>query len=622
MNAPVDKLFLDFQAAVAGRYSLERELGRGGMGVVYLAREVRLDRYVAIKVLPPARAADAALRERFLREARTAAKLSHPNIVAIFAVDEVSDFVFFAMAYIEGQTLTARVQERGALAAGEASRVLRDVAWALGYAHGQGVVHRDVKPDNILVESGTGRALVADFGIAAAVQGAATLDGERITGTPEFMAPEQALGEAIDGRSDLYALGVTAYFALSGRLPFTGANATEVLARQVTEAPASLADSGVAVPRKIGHLVQRCLSKDRDERPATAADVADQLTVALERRKELPLALRAFVKHDARLDGPGALLYPTGVFIASGIAAFLFGPNSSFIVFAAGFTVGPIAVLARRASRLLRAGFDHGDLEHAFKAEIEQGNEERSFGGGHGPSGLERVLRWIAYGSAAVFATSLVLGANGLAAMASIFMAGTGAGSLIMLQRRRDVDAEFYARLWNGTLGRALFRIARWFTPRGAMAGTFTHRPTELSIGIAADQLFEKLDKPTRKRLGDLPAAVRGLENDAQRMRARLETLQDALAGASDHASPRSERIRAELIAERDLVQRRLGEAVAALETIRLGLLRLHAGSATVQSLTTDLGLAAQVAREVDILLDGRREVERLLRPTPDPERA
>ena len=622
MTAPFDKLFLDFQAAVAGRYSLERELGRGGMGVVYLAREVRLDRLVAVKVLPPARAADQQVRERFLREARTAAKLSHPNIVPIHAVDDVQDFVFFAMAFVDGETLTARVRERGPLPAGEAARVLRDVAWALGYAHGQGVVHRDVKPDNILLEQATGRALVADFGIASAVRGAAGLEGGGIVGTPEFMAPEQALGEDVDARSDLYALGVTAYFALSGRLPFSGANATEVLAKQVTEAAPALVDAGTPVPRKIAHVVQRCLAKDRAERPAAAADVAEQLSVALERKKELPLALRAFVKHESRLDGPGALMYPAGVFISSGVAAFLFGIDSSFVVLAAGFTLGPLAVLARRASRLLRAGFGHGDLEHAFKAEIEQGNEERAFGGGHKPSALERALRWVATGAAAVFVGGLVINVDSVAIAASLVMAGTGAGWLIMLQRRRDVDAEFYGRLWNGSLGRWLFRIARFFTPRGAAPAAFTHRPTELSIGLAADQLYEKLDKPTRKRLGDLPTAVRRLEADAQRMRARLEVLNDALAGTSDHTSERSERIRAELVAERDLVQRRLGEAVAALETIRLGLLRLHAGTATVQSLTTDLGLAAQVAQNVDRLLDGQREVERLLRPTPDPERA
>ena len=632
MAEGADKLFVDFQAALVGRYSLERELGRGGMGVVYLAREVRLDRLVAIKVLPPGRAGDAGVRERFLREARTAAKLSHPNIVPIHAVDEAQDFVFFAMAFVDGQTLTARVRERGPLPAGEAARVLRDVAWALGYAHGQGVVHRDVKPDNILLEQGTGRALVADFGIASAVRGAAGLDGETISGTPEFMAPEQALGEGVDERSDLYSLGVTAYFALSGRLPFSGASATEVLAKQVTEAPPALAEAGSAVPRKLAHVVQRCLAKDRAERPAAAADVAEQLSVALEQRKELPLALRAFVKHDSRLDGPGVLMYPVVVLLGASVAASVFGPDAAFIVIGASWTVGPMAALVMRARRLLRVGHDHGDLALAFQAEIERGREERAFGAGHGPTKLERLLRFGFAAGLGVWCADLGLlwagvggggGALwGILAASGFAWVGSGAGALIALQRRRDVDSEVYSRFWTGTLGRWLFKLARWITPRRAIPAAFTHRPTELSIGLAADQLFEKLDKNARKRLGDLPAAVRGLERDAQRMRARLETLQDALAGAEQHPSERANRIRADLIAERDLVQRRLGEAVAALETIRLGLLRLHAGTATVQSLTTDLGLAAQVARDVDGLLDGRREAEQLLRPTPGRERA
>src|SRR2546425_2725061 len=246
-----DRLFLDFQSALAGRYSLEREVGRGGMGVVYLAREVRLDRPVAIKLLPPAKARDGALRERFLREARTAAKLSHPNIIPIFTVDETGEFVFFAMAYVEGETLTQRVRERGPLPPSEAARVLREVVWALAYAHSQGVVHRDVKPDNIILEAATGRALVADFGIAGLVKGAAGLEGGEVIGTPEFMSPEQVLGETVDGRSDLYSLGLVGYFALSGKLPFEGSKATEILAKQVTEPPPLLARAAGGVPRKL-----------------------------------------------------------------------------------------------------------------------------------------------------------------------------------------------------------------------------------------------------------------------------------------------------------------------------------------------------------------------------------
>src|SRR3954468_23664202 len=178
MPNPADPLFLEFQSAVVGRYSLERELGRGGMGVVYLAREVRLDRPVAIKLLPPELAAQERLRDRFLREARTAARLSHPYIVPIHAVDEAGDFVFYVMAYVDGETLAQRVAARGPLAAADATRIMREVAWALAYAHAQGVVHRDVKPANILLERGTERAMVTDFGIARSYAGGHTAVGE------------------------------------------------------------------------------------------------------------------------------------------------------------------------------------------------------------------------------------------------------------------------------------------------------------------------------------------------------------------------------------------------------------------------------------------------------------
>ncbi|MFN8581420.1 MAG: serine/threonine-protein kinase [Gemmatimonadaceae bacterium] len=216
----VDPVFLAFQSAVAGRYSIDREIGRGGMGIVYLAREVHLDRLVAIKLLPPRLATDPQLRERFLREARLAAKLSHPNIIPIHAVAEVGDFVFYVMAFVDGETLTERVRTRGPLPSSECARVLRDVSWALAHAHRQALVHRDVKPDNILLEADTGRVFVTDFGIAATVQEG---NGVTIAGTPEFMSPEQALGTALDARSDVYSLGVTAYFACTGK-PFRGAS--------------------------------------------------------------------------------------------------------------------------------------------------------------------------------------------------------------------------------------------------------------------------------------------------------------------------------------------------------------------------------------------------------------
>ncbi|HXM37108.1 MAG TPA: serine/threonine-protein kinase [Gemmatimonadales bacterium] len=625
---PPDRLFLDFQSAIAGRYSLERELGRGGMGVVYLAREVRLDRPVAIKLLPPSKAADPKLRERFLREARTAAKLSHPNVIPIHAVEEIGEFVFFAMAYVDGETLTERVRRRGPMAPSEGARVLRDVAWALAYAHGQGVIHRDVKPDNILLEQATGRVLVADFGIAGVVAGAGGLVAGEVVGTPEFMSPEQALGEAVDARSDLYSLGIVGYFAFSGTLPFEAEKATEVLAKQVTEPAPPLSSAAPGVPRRLAQAIDRCLAKDPADRPDGTAALAEQLSHALEQRRELPVALRAFVKHDARLDGGGVLIYPFAMLLAAPLAGMLAGSVAvGFATLVAGYTVVPLGVLLNRARHLLKAGFGHSDLGVAFKAEIERGREERAFGVGHGPSLFERILQRIAAVSLSVTALSIFAGGPdaGLALFAISLGAsvGSGFGVLVLLQRRRDVDSEFWGKLWTGRLGRWLFGIARPFAGAKAIPAPLTHRPTELSIGMAAEQLYESLPKETRRELRDLPDVVHRLENDAQRMRRRLEELQEALGdvgrGRGDGRTPdpaigaRHDRIVTDLSAERELVQQRLKDAVAALETIRLNLLRLHAGTGTVHSLTTDLGLARELAREIGAQIEGQREVEREL---------
>ncbi len=632
-HPPADRLFLDFQAAIAGRYSLERELGRGGMGVVYLAREVRLDRPVAIKLLPPSKVSAPGLRERFQREARTAAKLSHPNIIPIHAVEEIGEFVFFAMAYVEGETLTERVRNRGPLAPSEASRVLRDVAWALAYAHGQGVIHRDVKPDNILLESG-GRVLVADFGIASVVAGAGALSTGEVVGTPEFMSPEQALGEAVDARSDLYSLGIVGYFACSGTLPFEAEKATEVLAKQVTEPAPPLANVAPLVPRRLAQAIDRCLAKEPADRPDGPAALAEQLSHALEQRRELPVALRAFVKHDARLDGSGVLLWPFVMLVATPIAGMLTQSVAvGFMTLISGYTLVPLGVLINRARKLLNAGFGHGDIGVAFKAEIDRSREERAYGLGHGggPSWFERVLRWIGgIGTGTAMVTLAIMNSIPLGeytlmttfAWTLTIGVGSGMGALIMLQRRRDVDAEFWGRFWTGRFGRWLFGVARMFTSAKALPASLTHRPTELALGMAAEQLYDTLPKETRQQLRELPDVVHRLEQDAQRMRARLEELQEALSDVGQRGTPgtpdpaigaRHDRIVADLSAERDLVQQRLKDAVAALETIRLNLLRLHAGTGSVRSLTTDLGLAREVARSISAEVEGFREIEEAL---------
>src|SRR5438309_2302005 len=219
MRQTPDGDFVALQEALAGEYSLDREIGRGGMGIVYLAREVRLARPVAIKVLPPALAQRPELREAFLREAQTAAALTHPNIVPVYAVGECGGFVYIVMAFVEGTTLGERIRTRGPLLPGQAARVLREVAWALAYAHGARLVHRDVTAENILLERGSERALVTDFGIASAMQTSAVSADGRVMGNAHYVSPEQAVGEPLDARSDLYSPGAV-MFAVWFLVPF------------------------------------------------------------------------------------------------------------------------------------------------------------------------------------------------------------------------------------------------------------------------------------------------------------------------------------------------------------------------------------------------------------------
>ncbi len=631
--APVDPLFLSFQLALAGRYSIDRELGRGGMGIVYLAREVHLDRLVAIKLLPPERGREPGFRDRFIREARLAAKLSHPNIIPIHAVEETGGFVYYVMAFVDGETLANRVRTRGPLPSSEGARVLREVAWALAYAHGQGLVHRDVKPDNILLEASTNRVLVADFGIAAAAGDA--LEG--ISGTPEFMSPEQALGRPLDARSDLYGLGATAFFAFSGRFPFEGSSATEILAKQVTESPPSLSSLGLTVPRKLASLVDRCLSKDPEQRPANAQALAEQLGVALDQRREIPAALRAFVKRYGRLDGGGTLIGALALLPTSSFMAYQFGVPAGFTTFGLLSTALPLTYLTWAARRLSRLGFGHRDIAPAFAAEIEQAREELSVEHRRGGSFLEAASLKMAKASAVIGLASFgifvamntiripiplyraMFYPEQLWPFASLATIVGALGFLTLRQRHQDVESEFWSRVWKGRIGRLAFFIARKLVGARGHVSAMTHRATELSLGMAAEELYESLPKDSRRALGDLPALLQRLQNDAQSLRKRHDDLQDALSGAGESASADY----AELCELRDETSAKLGEAVGALETIRLNLLRLHAGSATVESLTTHLGIAAEVSEQVERLIAAHEDIERHIsfprRPTATP---
>src|SRR5438093_6976546 len=272
--------------ALGSSYTLEGEIGRGGMGVVFSARDERLKRQVAIKVLPPELAFREEIRLRFLREAETAARLSHPHIVPIHSVGEGPDgLVYFVMAFVDGESLAARLKRRGRLPAEEARRVMIETADALGAAHAVGIIHRDRKPDNILLEGSRGRVVVTDFGIAKALSsttGSATLTATGVAiGTPHYMSPEQAAGDReIDGRSDLYSLGVVSYQMLTGELPFSAPTVPGILMKHITEQAPRVVAKRPDCPPDLESCVMRCLEKDPEDRWPTA----DALRRSLEAR--------------------------------------------------------------------------------------------------------------------------------------------------------------------------------------------------------------------------------------------------------------------------------------------------------------------------------------------------
>src|SRR5216117_810068 len=308
MNEADKSLTARLIQALGKSYTVEGEIGRGGMGVVFNARDERLKREVAVKVLPPEHAFREEIRMRFLREAETAARLSHPHIVPIHSVGEGPDgLVYFVMAYVDGESLAARLKRRERLPPEEARRIMMETADALGAGHALGMIHRDVKPDNILLEGSRGRTVLTDFGIAKALTsttgpGTLTATGVAI-GTPHYMSPEQAAGDReIDGRSDIYSLGVVGYQMLAGELPFSAPTVPGILLKQITEQAPNLQEKTPTCPDDLAACVMRSLEKEPEARWPTA----DALRRALESRSAPPYSYRP----SRRTSGPGALARP------------------------------------------------------------------------------------------------------------------------------------------------------------------------------------------------------------------------------------------------------------------------------------------------------------------------
>jgi eukaryotic-like serine/threonine-protein kinase len=344
-----------FAAALAGQYDVEREIGRGGMGIVYLARDPRLDRHVAIKTLPPHLAFDPVVRERFLREARTAGRLSHQNIVPIHRADEALGRVFFVMGYVDGDSVAQQVRDRGRLEPNDVVRQLRDVAGALGYAHAHGVIHRDVKAENILLDRASGRAMVTDFGIARLAEAAPLTATGQVLGTVYYLSPEQISGDPVDARSDIYSLGVVGYFALSGRFPFDAELASAVLIAHVTKTPPPVHTVAASTPRALADIVDRCLAKD----PAARFQNCDELIDALDRLGNLT-ALQT-VERD------GAAAPPRPGLISDSEAQSILG-RAADLQASTGLVPRPSPLAMRRDSQrdaALTSGYRPADLRDA-----------------------------------------------------------------------------------------------------------------------------------------------------------------------------------------------------------------------------------------------------------------
>ncbi len=277
MTAPRDELATRLQAALGAGYTVERAIGQGGFAAVYLVRDLTLKRPLAVKVLSPDLLLSATAQERFRREAETVAQLSHPHIVPLHFIGNAGDIFYLAMEYVDGESLADRLEREGRIGVEDATRILREVASALDLAHRRGVVHRDIKPHNVLLERDSGRALVTDFGIARTAENSSLTASGMVVGTPTYMSPEQVVGDKVDHRADLYALGIVGYEMLAGRAPFSGSTPTEVLMKRVATPAEPVERERPEAPPALAQVINRCLQQNPDQRFATAGEIVRAL---------------------------------------------------------------------------------------------------------------------------------------------------------------------------------------------------------------------------------------------------------------------------------------------------------------------------------------------------------
>ncbi len=576
-DPPISPEFLALQTALAGRYSLVRELGRGGMGVVFLAREVALDRLVAIKMLPPALARDEGNRERFLREARTAAGLAHPHIVPIHAVEADGQVVWFAMGYVAGESLGDRLRRHGALAPGEALRIAQEAGWALAHAHARGVIHRDVKPDNILLEEGTDRAVVTDFGIARHDDRSDSAAGH---GTLHYMSPEQAIGEPVDARADIYSLGVTLFHAVTGRRPFEGQEGGALVAAQTRHDPPAVAMLASHVQPSFAAAIDRAVLRDREARWDSMDELTGALGAARAVAPALPAPLQRFGRHaveHGRQLGPVLGMTGAAGFGALFTNAFL---NTFFgfevVIYGVLGVVGGVVSLGlliehlREIRTLAARGYRRASALRAV-ATVEA-EEARTADPVTGPAWSRRPQAVISLGLALTIAGMVMLARSdsGVLSMVGLSVSlFTPAIVVARVARLKGMTGSWWARVLRSRFGGWVWRAATLGlgrVPDAPVGG----EPTALAVGSVVQGLYAALSAADQQLLAEVPDLASRLE-----------------ARAIDRDDPHAV------------------EAMAALETLRMDLLRLRAGQLHHDGITEDL----RKLREMGYYVDAKDEV-------------
>jgi len=508
---PSASLFDRLQTAVESTYRLEKELGGGGMSRVFLAEEVRLGRQVVIKVLPPEMAAGVNV-ERFQREIQLAARLQHPHVVPLLTAGAADDLLYYVMPFIEGESLRAKLGREGELPVGEAARILRDVSDALAYAHGRGVVHRDIKPDNVLLTGG--HAVVTDFGVAKAVSsstGESSLTSLGVAlGTPAYMSPEQAAADPhVDHRADIYAVGAMAYEMLCGRPPFTAPTAQAVLSAHVTQTPEPLTAHRDTVPPAFNELVLRCLAKKAADRWQRAEEVKSQLDAMLTPSGGLtPTATQPVASVDQQT--PARAANPVRVTALFGLASL----GMLALVYGAVQVLGLPGWVFWGAIGLLVAGLPimllTGHHERRRASAATTGLHVTT------PAGLPRYFTWqrailgggLAFAALAVVATAYMLSrVLGIGPGATLVSAG------VLEERSRVLLVEFENRTDDEDLGYSVTDLVRVDLAQSSILKLVDQAAVEGVLRRMARDPATRLDVPLAREIAEregIPAVVMG----------------------------------------------------------------------------------------------------------------